>query len=214
MRKIALFCLMLLCGCANELHSDLHHYMKDKRLSEPLLERFPHCEGYGCRTIKHVELNQADWKKIESAFGKKARNAKEEQQKIARAIGAFERVVGPLTGTDADRRGTFIKTGKGQLDCVDESTNTTIYLILLKQKGLLKFHEIEQPQLRWPILSGRGWMHQTAVITNVKTGKQYAVDSWFEDNGVNAWIVDLEAWRNGWHPEDFKADMAKGKKSP
>jgi hypothetical protein len=90
--------------------------------------------------------------------------------------------------------------------------------MLLKQKGLLTFHDIEQPQVRWPIISGRGWMHQTAVITNIKTGRQYAVDSWFEDNGANSWIVDLEAWRNGWHPDDYKeslmADMAKGKKSP
>ena len=102
-----------------------------------------------------------------------------------------------------------MKTGKGQLDCVDESTNTTIFLMILKQKGLLPFHEIEQPQVRWPIISGRGWMHKTAVITEKETGEQFAVDSWFEDSGVNPWIVSLEAWRNGWHPDQLNLPEQK-----
>lgn len=201
---LPLLAILILGGCANELYPDLHYYMKEKRLPAPTEKSFPHCEGYGCPIYKNVELDAADWAKIERTYGGKPRNAADEREKIARTIGQFERVVGPLTGTDVDMAGTFGQTGKGQLDCVDESTNTTIYLMLLKQKGLLPHHEIEQPQVRWPIVSGRGWMHQTAVITDKETGAQYAVDSWFEDNGVNPWIVDLEAWRNGWHPELVK----------
>lgn len=202
-KTILALSLLALSGCANELHPDLHYYMKDKRLPAPTQESFPQCQGYGCPMYKMVELNKADWNKIEKAYGKKPKNAEEERQKISSAIGAFEDVVGKLTGTDVDAKGTFIRTGKGQLDCVDESTNTTIYMMLLKQKGLMPFHEIDQPQIRWPLISGRGWMHQTAVITEKETGKQYAVDSWFEDNGEPAWIVTLDAWRNGWHPDQL-----------
>lgn len=195
----------LTSGCAHELQTSLDNYMKTKHLPPPTLESFPHCEGYGCPTFKNVKLNSHDWKKIETAFGKPAKNAREEREKIATTIGAFERIVGPLTGTDVDREGTFIKMGPGQLDCVDESTNTTIYLMLLKEKGLLKFHDIQQPQVRWPILSGRGWMHQTAVVTEKEGRAAYAVDSWFEDNGAPAWIVPLGKWRDGWHPDDHAA---------
>lgn len=204
MKKTTTFSFLLalaLTGCANELYPSLYYYMKEKRLPPVTEENFPHCEGYGCPTYKNVMLNKRDWKIIEKAYGKKAKNAAEERQKAAQAIGAFERVVGPLTGTDVDVAGTFGKTGKGQLDCVDESTNTTIYLMLLKQKGLLNFHEIEQPQVRWPIISGRGWMHQTAAVTEKTTGNQYAIDSWFDDNGAPARVIPLEDWRNGWHPE-------------
>ena len=206
MKRLALPLLaaLLLGGCANELYSDLHYYMKEKKLPAPTQKSFPHCEGYGCPTFKNVELAQSDWNRIQKTFGEKAKNAGQEREKIAKTIGEFERIVGPLTGTDVDRRGTFIATGKGQLDCVDESTNTTIFLMLLKQQGLIPHHEIEQPQVRWPIISGRGWMHQTAVITDKETGKQYAVDSWFEDSWINPWIVDLDAWRNGWHPDMVK----------
>jgi hypothetical protein len=194
----------LLGGCANELYSSLPYYMKEKKLPPPTVENFPHCEGYGCPVIKNVKLNEHDWNIILSAYGNKAQDPVEERIKVARTVGAFERVAGKLTGTDGDIKGTFMKTGKGQLDCVDESSNTTIYMMLLKQKGLLRFHEIEQPQVRWPIVSGRGWMHQTAVVTEKQTGKQYAIDSWFEDNGVSAWVVPMEAWRNGWHPDQMK----------
>lgn len=195
-------------GCANTLYPNLHFYMKEKRLPPVTAENFPHCEGYGCPTYKNVMLNKRDWKIILSAYGAKAKTAEQERAKVAKTIGMFEQVIGPITGTDVDKRGTFIQTGKGQLDCVDESTNTTIYLMLLKQKGLLRFHEIDQPQVRWPLISGRGWMHQTAAITEKETGEQFAIDSWFEDNGAPAWVVTLEEWRNGWHPDQLKDKAA------
>lgn len=195
---------LLLAACAHELHPSLESYMATKRLPQPRTEQFPHCQGYGCRAYKNVVLNKADWKKIEKIFGKKAKNVEQEREKIAKTIGQFEKIVGPITGTGNDKRGTFIQTGYGQLDCVDESLNTTIYMMLLKEKGLIVFHEIAQPQVRWPIISGRGWMHQTAVVTEKETGKQYAIDSWFEDNGVDPWVVPIEEWQNGFHPDQVK----------
>ncbi len=203
-RIIPLLALLLTAGCADRLYDSLDFYMKEKRLEKPTIERFPHCEGYGCPTVKNVELGTADWKRIEKTFGGKAKNAAQEREKIARTIGEFERVVGPITGTDVDKRGTFIAMGEGQMDCVDESTNTTIYLMLLDQKGLIHFHGIEQPHVRWPLISGRGWMHQTAIVKDLDTGEKFAVDSWFEDNGADAWIVPLTDWSNGWHPDDVK----------
>lgn len=213
-------CAILLMGCANQLYPSFDQYFDAKRLPPVTQDDFPHCQDYGCRTYKNVILNSHDWKRIEKAFGGKAKNAKEEREKTALTVGTFERIVGPMTKTDGDIAGTFGKTGHGQLDCVDESTNTTIYLMLLKQRGLLRFHEIEQPQVRYPIISGRGWMHQTAVLAEKETGTQYAVDSWFEDGGYPAYVVPLEAWRNGWHPgvtgQEWPAEspMAKGRKSP
>lgn len=192
--------LFLLSGCADQLYGSLPQYMQSKKLSEPTAQSFPHCQNYGCAVVKNVKLSQPDWNKIEIAFGSKAKNAEQEREKIIKTIATFEQIVGPITGTENDKEGTFFETGNGQLDCVDESTNTTIYLTLLKDAGLLKFHDIEQPYVRYPIISGRGWMHQTAVVTDKDTGAQYAVDSWFEDNGAPPYIIPLEDWKNGWHP--------------
>ena len=195
-----LFTTLLFAGCADRLYADLPDYMQSKNLPPVSMKSFPHCQNYDCAVVKKVELNQRDWKKIERAFGQKAKTAEQEREKIAKTIGAFESVVGPITHTEHDREGTFLETGNGQLDCVDESTNTTVYMMMLKDAGFIRFHDIEQPQVRYPILSGRGWMHQTAVVTEIKTGAQYAIDSWYEDNGIPAYVVPMAEWRNGWHP--------------
>lgn len=199
-RVLALAALLLLPGCASQLYPSLPDYMQSKKLSMPDAKSFPHCQNYGCKVVKNVSLSKADWNKIEKTFGSKAKNAAQEREKTTKTIGVFEEVVGLITHTEHDREGTFIQTGDGQLDCVDESTNTTIYMMMLKQRGLMRFHEIEQPQVRYPIISGRGWMHQTAVITQKDNGAQFAIDSWYEDNGVPAYVVPLEEWLNGWHP--------------
>lgn len=196
----ALFLPLLLCACADQLYPNTDSYMQAKHLAQPSMQSFPHCQNYDCAVVKNVKLSQRDWSSIEKAFGPKARSAQQEREKIAKTIGVFEQVVGPITGTQNDREGTFLQTGDGQLDCVDESTNTMVYMMLLKEAGLIRFHEVEQPQVRYPILSGRGWMHQTAVVTEKETGAQYAIDSWYEDNGAPAYVVPLEDWRQGWHP--------------
>ena len=196
----ALLLCLALSGCADQLYADLPDYMQAKKLSPVGMKSFPHCQNYDCKVVKNVQLNQRDWKKIDAAFGTKAKNAEQEREKIAKTSGIFEQVVGPITKTENDREGTFLETGDGQLDCVDESTNTTVYMMMLKDAGLIRFHDIEQPQVRYPLLSGRGWMHQTAVVTDKKTGKQFAIDSWYEDNGRPAYVVPMEEWRNGWHP--------------
>lgn len=199
----ALLLSLLLGGCADQLYNSLPLYMQSKNLPPVSVESFPHCQKYDCAVAKKVVLNKADWKRIEKTFGKKAKNAEQEREKIAKTVGAFERIVGPITGTQGDREGTFLQTGAGQLDCVDESTNTTVYLLLLKEKGLIRLHNVEQPQVRYPLLSGRGWMHQTAVVTERKTGAQFAIDSWYEDNGIPPYVVPLAEWKEGWHPRPF-----------
>ncbi len=202
MRLIGLMILVLsVTGCATESYKTRDYYLKvEKHLPDPTPDNFPHCQNYGCRTYKMVQLNDRDWRTIAKSFTPAPRNASEERARIARTIGVFEQVIGPITRTDGDIAGSFLKTGDGQLDCVDESVNTTLYLMLLEQKGLLRFYSIERPQVRWPLVSGRGWMHQTAVITDLKDGASYAVDSWYEDNGRPAYVVPLEDWMNGWHP--------------
>lgn len=218
MRKLCLlFALLGLSACAPHLYDSMPSYMASKHLIEPTVDLFPHCQNYGCASVKNVALNKKEWKKIEKAYGKKAKNATEERLKIAKTIGVFETIIGPITGTENDKAGTFTQTGAGQLDCVDESTNTSVYIMLLGQKGLIRFHSVEQPQVRYPLISGRGWMHQTAVVRETKSGDEYAIDSWFEDNGAPAHIVAIDHWMNGWNPQDAdnpKFSVAKPSKTP
>ncbi|HEY8191233.1 MAG TPA: hypothetical protein VIG74_02320 [Alphaproteobacteria bacterium] len=175
-------------------------YFQQKNIALPTPENFAHCRGYGCHYVDTVSLKKKDWKEFEKLF-KKAKPAEAEREAIKKAIGLFEKKVGAITGTAEDKGGTYVKIGARQHDCVDESTNTTIYLSLLSQKKLLKFHTVGTPQSRLPILSGRVGPHQTAVIIESATGENYAVDSWFHDNGEPAEIAGLREWFYGWRPQ-------------
>ncbi len=163
--------------------------------------QFEHCHGYGCDKISEVTLTETDWREIEQAFQPPPYWYKEERAAIAKAIAIFEQKAGEQTGTSADKWGTFRNMGKGQLDCVDEATNTTIYLMLLQQRGLIKYHIVESPATRFPIIHSGRWPHQTAVISETPSKAPYVVDSWFHDNGEPPEIVPLKQWKEGWKPD-------------
>lgn len=180
-------------------------YLNQKGIELPRPEEFQHCRGYGCAIRDRVSLNKKEWKQVAQNF-KKVKTAEQERAAISRSIGWFERNVGEKTGTSVDVAGTFSKVGKFQLDCVDESTNTTIYLSMLEQKKLLKFHKVSRPTSRGPLTGmahGRFWPHFTAVIYDAETGQPYAVDSWFRDNGQPADIVTIREWIYGWGPANM-----------
>lgn len=187
---------IFLAACSNQPAS-YHSYFAQKKITAPQDENhLQQCRGYGCRFKNTVTLDDADWKEINTHFKRKAKDAEAERKQIAEAMGTFERIVGEKTGTKYDLAGTFQSTGNFQLDCADESINTTTYLVILQHAGLLKYHDILQPNARlWS-----GWPHQTAVIIENETGEKFAVDSWFHDNGIAAEIVPIELWEDGWSP--------------
>ena len=81
----------------------------------------------------------------------------------------------------------------GQMDCVDEASNTTSLLMFAQMHGLLKHHRIHSPVARGFFLDFR-YPHATAVVTDIKSGKKFAVDSWKYDNGVFPDIKPLDVW--------------------
>jgi hypothetical protein len=190
--------ILTFAACATTQNHE--SYLQQKNILLPLPEKFAHCRGYGCHYVDYVSFKDNDWREFQKLF-RNIKTPETEREAIGQAIGLFEKKVGAITGTAEDKGGTYVKIGARQHDCVDESTNTTIYLSLLSQKKLLKFHTIGAPQSRLPFLSGRVGPHQTAVIIEIATGENFAVDSWFHDNGAAAEIVDLREWFYGWRPQ-------------
>ena len=72
---------------------------------------------------------------------------------------------------------------------------------LLESNNLLKHHTTDIPQIRG-FGSGGYWFHETAVIKEAKTNKQFAVDSWWKDNGKEPYIIPLEQWHEGWRADE------------
>jgi len=203
MRRAAfLITLIMLGGCASSPDSNHQSYLKKKGLATTqTVSKFEHCYDYGCEHVTQVSLGAAEWNKIARNFSPRPLSAEAERERIKSAIAAFEQTVGAKTGTDADKWGTFRNMGAFQQDCVDESTNTTVYLMLLADNDLLRFHTVQAPTMRFPLIHAGRWPHQTAVIREKDSGTLYAVDSWFHDNGAPAEIILLKQWKEGWKPD-------------
>ena len=166
----------------------------------PTPQQFDFCWGGTCAEVIQVHLEAAEWEKVRNLFKTAPETAEQERRVVSRAIGLLEKIVGAKTGTAGDRAGTYGNSiWPGQLDCNDEATNSTSYLRMMQDDGLLQFHEVLDTTTRGGFLIfGR---HSTAVLGERATGKKFAVDSWFYDNGEPAVVLPLEVWSGGWRPE-------------
>lgn len=158
------------------------------------------CWGYGCRLEREIDMTAA-WAVVEGGFAEPAASADEERARIAQAVASWERAAAEATPIGHDRGGTFEGLGEiGQLDCVDETINTTRFLVMLEDARLLRFHRTRMPDSRGAFVFG--WPHTSAVLVEKASGERFAIDSWFHDNGRPAEVVPIELWKAGWAPDD------------
>lgn len=170
----------------------------------PTPERLPVCYGFGCRNTAVVDAS-VRWPEVAALFADPPTDADGERIRVAEAVALLERIAADSAPIGTDLGGTFTGLGlSGQLDCVDEATNTTRFLVVLGRAGLLRFHIVGSPSTRGVFVGG--WPHQTAVLIERATGVSYAVDSWFRDNGKPAAVVTLDLWQTGWRPADGAAN--------
>jgi hypothetical protein len=176
-------------------------------IRDPAPARFNICFNHGCQNLADISLMPGQWQEIRELFSPEPVSPPEERERIALAVGHLESLAGELTGIDNDRGGSLAGLWmSNQMDCVDESTNTHTYLVMLKNDGLLKYHVPAGNARRfWPRL----YQHYTAVIEETATQQKYAVDSWFLDNGQPPFIIPLNAWKQGWTPGDKIPDSNK-----
>jgi len=171
----------------------------DSFVQFPAAGRFSICHGHSCRHVTVLALDASQWQRVRSLFVPKPASGTEERRRIASAIALLESMVGEITGTAGDRGENFAGLGRpGQMDCVDESTNSTVYLVMMQNAGLLAYHRVGSRVSRG--ISRLMGPHFTATIAEIAGGEQYAVDSWFEDNGLPPHVVSLRDWRKGWKP--------------
>jgi len=80
----------------------------------------------------------------------------------------------------------------GRMDCVDNASNTTTYLHVLRDIGELPGWKISSPEVRNRFnIHG---VHWTAVITDMESGLHWSVDSWFRPNGHLPMVMPLQSW--------------------
>lgn len=200
-RVLACLAALLLAGCAGGSK------VGKVATGDAAPDSLPVCHGHGCKLRTTVALDRSQWDSVAALFAPAPATAAEERDRIARAVGRIERLVGLKAGTAEDLGENQLIAAAGQLDCIDETANTQTYLRLLQDAGLLRWHEIAAPADRgWPVDT---WVHNTAVIAEREGGARYTVDSWFFDNGQPAAVVPLEDWLDGWQPSEADTTAAE-----
>ncbi|MGH8119952.1 MAG: hypothetical protein ACRESK_04985 [Gammaproteobacteria bacterium] len=181
-------------------------------VTRPTFADFSVCYGNTCRFIAVLGLDLEQWSRIRGMFGVTAASPAEEREQIRAAVSELEKITGDLIGTAADRGENLNGLGLlGQMDCVDEATNTTVYLTMMQVDNLLRLHTVELRTSRG--LGSLQVPHFTAVIRDKSDDMRYAVDSWFLDNGQPPFIVPLPVWEKGWKPQAVDSAVA-GKENP
>jgi hypothetical protein len=205
--KSAAFAAMvgLLAACGTPAANSITSYgwIQERGNPKPTLEAFTVCHEYGCAKRSVVKLPEAEWQEVRDLFKDAPEDSGYERMRISEAIAKIETVVGRMTGTSNDRGGTLNSIAlPGQMDCVDEAVNTTTYLVLMEQDGLIKHHKAQSVAWRGTLF-GKVLPHVTPVMADTGTGELWAVDSSFYDNGREPVILPLKEWLTGWEPPNF-----------
>ena len=178
-------------------------FVREDIIADPDPAQFNICYDHGCTSLAWARLSAEQWDEVRRVFAKPADSAAGERAQIRAGIALFERIVGAMTGTGLDKGGNWKGMGlPGQMDCIDESTNTTIYLRMMQKHGLLRWHSVADRVTRWSPFS---WPHTTAVIMERDSAERWAVDSWFLDNGEPPFVLPLATWKSGWKPPQGEA---------
>ena len=183
--------------------SSAQEYVDAYAMKAPSLKSLTVCHGYGCRHITEVSISRESWADIERLFAPEPRDAADERTRIARAVALLEVKIGAAVGTSNDRyaAATF-NNSPGQLDCIDETVNTTSYMRLMTAHGLIRHHRIGTAAQRGSITGYvyNDFLTNTAVIVEKNTGAKFAVDSYFYANGRPPVVIPLSVWFDDWRP--------------
>ncbi|MCO6385666.1 hypothetical protein GTK01_01435 [Aliihoeflea sp. 40Bstr573] len=150
------------------------------------------CHGFDCRNQTTLTFSADEQQRLGALFAKSL-DAAAERQSIAEAVQIFENATTSRLGVADKPKSDLSQTGQhGQMDCIDESTNTRTFLRYLQSSGLVKHHEVQTNVTRGVLFDGR-YFHATAVIRD-KGGQRWAVDSWYEPAGGAPDVMRLQEW--------------------
>lgn len=149
------------------------------------------CHGFGCRYRTQIGLSGADRARFTQMMASGRSSAEAERRAVAQTMAWFEKRVAPEAGTANARAKATIIGEPGQFDCIDASTNATSLLVVLAQLGLLTHHRVEAPVSR-----GLGFhvIHTTAVLRDLHSQTEWAIDPWTRNNGEPPEVMPLAKW--------------------
>lgn len=192
------FAAILSSGSAFAASDAARQYLAKYDVPRPTATSVVVCHGFNCKFRTLVALGAGDVGKLREILARGGRSARSEINAIADAVAWFERRIGRQTGTSrrTPRAGPAQAGIRSEADCIDQSVNTTVLLVLLSDLKLLKFHEVVAPEARGYLLDFR-YPHATAVVANKVSGARWAIDPWPKQNGQRPDTLPIAVWLKG-----------------
>lgn len=163
----------------------------------PRPDGFVICYGHGCTKRAATAFTAAEWDEIAAIFAGTPESPRAERRRIAYALARAEQIIGPKTGTGDDIGGSFPGLGRpGQMDCVDEMTNTGTYLTMFEQAGFLQYYRPGR-RVSQAFFGRAVWPHTVTTMYDVADGTEYVIDTWLEDSGELPYIMPFKEWDAG-----------------
>ncbi|MCB1507547.1 MAG: hypothetical protein KDI98_01900 [Hyphomicrobiaceae bacterium] len=189
------FLALFLAGCAATGGGEPVSWYGFNDFPPPRGEQMVICHGFGCALRTPVTVSPADRSRLAAILAEGHATPAAEREAIGRAVRWFETRIGPSVGSVNDIGGLDLQNAgvRGQMDCIDESTNTLSLLLYLDRIGALRHHTVGRPVARGFFLDGR-YPHATAVVAEKEGGARFAVDPWPYGNGAGVDIMPLERW--------------------
>lgn len=157
------------------------------------------CFNYGCTQEAQARFDQAVMGAVARLLDG-ARDAADERARLAHAVARLYVEAGRQTPIWRDRGENMYDNTElpGAMDCLDHSANTTAFLRMLSQQGLLRYHRVGEPVWRMLWFLSEHW---SARVIETASGGHYTVDTWLFDPGTPAVVLPLQAWRAGDDPD-------------
>ncbi len=172
------------------------NWFNERGYAEPTGGRIIACHGYDCARRLAISVDGA-WLSRAGATMRAAKGSPDaERRALAEVVRSYTAYLAASLGGKPDVPGSPAQMSgvHGQMDCLDETANTTSLLLVLQERGLLTHHAVEHPESRGFFLDGR-YPHFTAVIAEKRTGAEWAVDPWKKAPGQKPDILPLDRWR-------------------
>lgn len=185
----------ILGSCAGQSLGSADGWYNGQNGTPPREQRVYICHGFGCTYKTPVDFSARDLRHLKALLARGRSSPAAERAAVSRAVQWQEkRVAGPV-GSANDTGGYDPKNSRvrGQMDCIDEASNTTSLLLVAEARGYLHHHKVGRPVARGFFLDGR-YPHATATLREKRSGKVWAIDSWVRSNGKAPDVMALDAW--------------------
>lgn len=152
------------------------------------------CHGFDCYYKTKLPVSGADGKRYASLMASGSASPEAERRAVATAIQYFEEKSAAQLGHRDTPMSQFANARrKGEMDCIDEGTNSDSLLRYLAARGLVRHHKVGAIVSRGFILDGQ-FPHVAARLRE-NGGADWVVDSWPVAVGTAPVIMPLDRWR-------------------